>query len=66
MITASHLPAGFNGMKFLREEKQIMGYEAGLKEVEALIESGELDKILLAEKKVYLKMLTIQMSMSSL
>jgi|FLOH01.1.fsa_nt_gi phosphomannomutase len=51
MITASHLPAGFNGMKFLREEKQIMGYEAGLKEVEALIESGELDKILLAEKK---------------
>jgi len=51
MITASHLPRGFNGMKAMKAGREFMGLDSGFREVEELLESGELEKTLLAEQK---------------
>jgi phosphomannomutase len=42
MITASHNPAQYNGMKFTREQAQAMSLETGLAEIRDRIVSGSL------------------------
>jgi len=42
MVTASHNPPDYNGMKFVREEARPISADTGLKEMRALIESGRL------------------------
>jgi phosphomannomutase len=43
MVTASHLPAGFNGFKAIREGRTFMGYDAGFNEIQKMIGTKELD-----------------------
>jgi len=42
MVTASHNPPDYNGMKFVREDARPISADTGLKEMRALIESGRL------------------------
>lgn len=42
MVTASHNPPDYNGMKFVREQSRPISADTGLKEIAALIESGTL------------------------
>src|SRR5262245_10214391 len=42
MVTASHNPADYNGMKLVREESRPISADTGLKEMAAFIESGRL------------------------
>ncbi len=42
MVTASHNPPDYNGMKFVREEARPISADTGLKEMRALIETGRL------------------------
>src|SRR5688572_3719792 len=42
MVTASHNPPDYNGMKFVREESRPISADTGLKEMAALIETGRL------------------------
>src|SRR5215472_9708071 len=42
MVTASHNPPDYNGMKFVREEARPISSDTGLKEMRALIEGGRL------------------------
>jgi phosphomannomutase/phosphomannomutase/phosphoglucomutase len=42
MVTASHNPPDYNGMKFVREEARPISADTGLLEMRALIESGRL------------------------
>jgi phosphomannomutase/phosphomannomutase/phosphoglucomutase len=42
MVTASHNPPDYNGMKFVREGARPISADTGLKEMRALIESGRL------------------------
>ena len=42
MVTASHNPPDYNGMKFVREEARPISGDTGLKDMRALIESGRL------------------------
>src|SRR6202008_3806712 len=42
MVTASHTPPDYNGMKFVREQSRPISGDTGLKEMAALIESGKL------------------------
>jgi phosphomannomutase len=44
MVTASHNPPDYNGMKFVREEARPISGDTGLKEMRALIESGRLPR----------------------
>jgi phosphomannomutase len=41
MVTASHNPPDWNGMKFVREGSRPVSGDSGLKEIEALAERGE-------------------------
>jgi phosphomannomutase len=41
MITASHNPPDYNGMKFVREQSKPISADNGLKEIRALAERGE-------------------------
>jgi phosphomannomutase/phosphomannomutase/phosphoglucomutase len=41
MVTASHNPPEYNGMKFVREESRPLSGESGLKEIEALAAARE-------------------------
>ena len=41
MVTASHNPPDWNGMKFVREESKPVSGDTGLKDIEALAERGE-------------------------
>ena len=41
MITASHNPADFNGMKFVREESRPISGDSGLHEIQRLAEASE-------------------------
>jgi phosphomannomutase len=42
MVTASHNPPDYNGMKFVREEARPISADTGLKEMRRLIEAGAL------------------------
>jgi phosphomannomutase/phosphomannomutase/phosphoglucomutase len=42
MVTASHNPPDYNGMKFVREQSRPISGDTGLKDMAALIESGKL------------------------
>ncbi len=42
MVTASHNPAGYNGLKFCREEAIPLSYETGLEEIEAVCRRGKI------------------------
>jgi phosphomannomutase len=42
MVTASHNPPDYNGMKFVREEARPISADTGLEQMRALIESGRL------------------------
>ena len=41
MVTASHNPPDYNGMKFVREESRPLSGDSGLKEIEALAAAGQ-------------------------
>ncbi len=41
MVTASHNPPDYNGMKFVREQSRPISADTGLKDMQALIESGQ-------------------------
>ncbi len=41
MVTASHNPADFNGLKFVREQSKPISGESGLEEIRALAEAGK-------------------------
>ncbi len=43
MITASHNPPEYNGMKFVKKDSVPVGYDSGLNKVEELILSNDLD-----------------------
>lgn len=42
MVTASHNPAGFNGMKFVREEARPVSADTGLNRIKDVVERGEI------------------------
>ena len=42
MVTASHNPPDYNGMKFVREQSKPISADTGLKDMQSLIESGRL------------------------
>src|SRR5664279_1598899 len=42
MVTASHNPPDYNGMKFVREQSRPISADTGLKDMQALIEGGRL------------------------
>ncbi len=42
MVTASHNPPDYNGMKFVREGSRPISGDTGLQDIRALIESGRL------------------------
>jgi phosphomannomutase len=44
MVTASHNPPDYNGMKLVRAESRPISADTGLKEIRALIEEGKLAK----------------------
>ncbi|MDI6711299.1 MAG: phosphomannomutase [Bacillota bacterium] len=41
MVTASHNPADYNGMKLVREEARPISGDSGLREIQALAEAGD-------------------------
>ena len=45
MITASHNPPEYNGMKFVKKDSVPVGYDSGLKEVEKMILSDNLSPL---------------------
>jgi phosphomannomutase len=49
MITASHNPPEYNGLKFVKRGSKPMGYDSGLNEIEEMISSDNLGEI--AEEK---------------
>ncbi|PKL87744.1 MAG: phosphomannomutase [Ignavibacteriae bacterium HGW-Ignavibacteriae-2] len=49
MITASHNPPEYNGLKFVKRDSVPMGYESGLNEIEQMILNNDLGE--LSEKK---------------
>src|SRR5690606_17549407 len=40
MVTASHNPQDYNGMKLVRQNARPVGSDTGLEEIKALLESG--------------------------
>jgi phosphomannomutase len=44
MVTASHNPPDYNGMKFVREESRPISGDTGLKEIQAIAEAGRFSR----------------------
>jgi phosphomannomutase len=44
MVTASHNPPDYNGMKFVREQSRPISGDTGLKEIQRIAEAGEYSK----------------------
>ncbi len=57
MITASHNPPEYNGLKFVKKGSKPMGYNSGLSDIEEMILNDDLGKV--AEKKGEVKTLDI-------
>jgi phosphomannomutase len=57
MITASHNPPEYNGLKFVKKGSKPMGYDSGLSEIEEMILNDNLGEI--AEEKGTVKILDI-------
>jgi phosphomannomutase/phosphomannomutase/phosphoglucomutase len=51
MVTASHNPPDYNGMKFVREQSRPISADTGLKEMQALIEAAQLPPLAAAAGK---------------
>ncbi len=49
-ITASHNPMDYNGMKLVRENARPIGVDSGLKEIQALAESGKFTDVVIKGK----------------
>jgi len=43
MVTASHNPIDYNGLKLVREEAKPIGADTGLKDIQAMVESDDLE-----------------------
>ena len=52
MITASHNPPEYNGLKFVKRGSKPMGYDSGLNEIEEMITSDNLGEIALKKGSV--------------
>ena len=52
MVTASHNPPDYNGLKLVRELSKPIGSDSGLKEIAAMISSGKLPPLAAAKGKV--------------
>ncbi|MFA5804705.1 MAG: phosphomannomutase/phosphoglucomutase [Melioribacteraceae bacterium] len=55
MITASHNPPEYNGLKFVKKGSVPMGYDSGLNEIEKMILENELGEIADQKGKVFQK-----------
>jgi len=55
MITASHNPPEYNGLKFVKSGSVPMGYDSGLKEIEKMILNNDLGEIADLKGKVFQK-----------
>ena len=53
MITASHNPPEYNGLKFVKKGSQPMGYDSGLSDVEQMILNDDLGEISEQKGSVY-------------
>ena len=45
MVTASHNPIDYNGMKLVREESEPISGDTGLKEIQKLVEAGKFEAV---------------------
>lgn len=52
MITASHNPPDYNGLKLVREQSKPIGADSGLKDIAAMISSGKLPPLAATKGKV--------------
>lgn len=55
MITASHNPPEYNGLKFVKKGSVPMGYDGGLNEIEKMILTNDLGEIAAVKGKVTVK-----------
>ena len=60
MITASHNPPEYNGMKFVKRDSVPVGYDSGLQEIERLILSGNLPEVSKVKGKISSKDIMIE------
>ena len=52
MVTASHNPPDYNGLKLVREQSKPIGSDSGLKDIAAIIASGKLPPVAAVRGKV--------------